>query len=190
MQPWQPSQPPAPGFDPSGGAPWPGGGGAWPDHQAWPAGPPLVAPPAAQLPTRLLLAAAVLLAGAVVNIGQIATLVYAVSQDPEAFYIGPILVLVLWLGWLGYLAYGLLAGRGWIKKVVLMSMPLVLPFCVLYPAILGPDAFSDITDGSADLGEYVQLAAVLLCLVNIPLAVLPMVLVTGPEVTGYLKGRR
>lgn len=130
------------------------------------------------------------MAGAVVSLGQIATLVYAVSYEPEAFYIGPIAVLVLWLAWLGYLTYGLLAGRRWIKRVVLMSMPLVMPFCVLYPAILGPDAFSDVASATAGLDEYVQLTAVLLCLIDIPLSVMPMVLVLGPEVAGYLKGRR
>lgn len=149
-----------------------------------------MAPPVARPPVRLMLAVVALLAGAVVSVGQIATLVYAVSYEPEAFYIGPILVLTLWLGWLGYLSYGLLAGRGWIKKVVLISMPLVMPFCVLYPAILGPDAFSDVAGGGAGVDEYVQLTAVLLCLIDIPLSVLPMVLVTGTEVAGYLKGRR
>ncbi|MEV0649533.1 hypothetical protein AB0I28_30180 [Phytomonospora sp. NPDC050363] len=157
-----------------------------PPPYAHPYDPRGFAPAPPQRPAQLVIAATlVAMCGAVVFGLTGAVLWHAVNYEWELLAELPLLVLIPGLVWMGYLVPALLRGRRWSRMATAVTVPIQIPFYVLFALIMG----SMLTDsGRAGSPKTTMRETVLvLCLVGIPVAAVAPLFLIGNNVRAYVQ---
>lgn len=146
-------------------------------------------------PLRLNIAAVLLGLFMLVGVGLLLLVLWTMTMP--ALGVSPLSVtgLALTAGsllWSGVLVYGLLAGRSWARFAVSVTMPLFLPVFA-FGAWLETHYLAEQIQQNADMNGPVDLIRVLeivLFITGTPLALLPPLVLIGPDVTAYLRRHR